>query len=546
MNVLMLYPRFVEATFWNPHCSGQLVHRRSITMAPLGLLTIASYLPDDFHVRLVDRNVAPETADDWVWADVVFLSAMAAQEADYTVCVAAAHAHKKPLAIGGPYTHNAPDRVAQDGDWVCYGEGEDIMDAFVADVRAGFSPRQYQGGSNTNMEQVRVPRFTLLPDVNAYVTMPVQFSRGCPFKCEFCDIIEIYGRVPRTKPPEHLLAELAELKRLNFHGNVFVVDDNFIGNKVKARAMCERLVGWNKANGSPFSFCTEASLNLADEKPLLDAMSKAGFTYLFIGIETPDPKLLALTQKRQNMVGNPLDKLQRIRDHGLHVSAGFILGFDGEEPDVFESQRAFLEASGIAVAIISLLEAIPNTQLSRRLEQEGRLVRARDHYRNTPVSGLNFIPKGQMSKRRYLREYGRLLQEVFRPGRAFERSLRGVLAMRVPLRLRSFSYYRTYLPTFVRLIYHIGIRGRGFRRAFWRSLLTVLIKNPGAIEGFYFDAMYIYHLHPFAEHVAREASRYAASTDVDDILDDIAPPSTASRLAESGLKVQLTASGTRP
>jgi radical SAM superfamily enzyme YgiQ (UPF0313 family) len=269
-------------------------------------------------------------------------------------------------------------------------------------------------------------------------------------------------------------------------------------------------------------------------------MAKAQFTYLFIGIETPDPKLLALTQKRQNLIGDPLDKIQQIRDHGLHVSAGFILGFDGEERAVFATQRAFLEASGIAVAIISLLEAIPNTQLSRRLEQEGRLVRARDHYRNTPVSGLNFVPKGAMTKREYLREYGRLLREVYEPERAFARSLRGVLAMRAPVRLRSVVYYRTYLPTFLRLLYHIGIKGRGFRRAFWRSLFTVLIKNPGAIEGFYFDAMYLYHLHPFAEHVAREASRYAASTNVDDILDEIIPPSPPSPHPESALRVQLT------
>jgi radical SAM superfamily enzyme YgiQ (UPF0313 family) len=539
MNILMLYPRFLEPTFWNPHCAGRLVHHRSITMAPLGLLTIASYLPDDFNVRLVDRNVAPETAEDWAWADVVFLSAMAAQEADYSLCVATARAHGKRIAIGGPYTHNAPDRVAQDGDWVCFGEGEDIVEEFVADLQADVRPRQYQGGNKTNMERVRIPRFSLLPDINAYVTMPVQFSRGCPFKCEFCDIIEIYGRVPRTKPPEHLLAELSELKRLGFRGNVFVVDDNFIGNKVKARAMCERLVEWNRANGSPFSYCTEASLNLADEKPLLEVMSRAQFTYVFVGIETPDPKLLAITQKRQNLIGDPLEKLQQIRDYGIYVSAGFILGFDGEDRRVFETQGEFLEASGIAVAIISLLEAIPNTQLSRRLHEEGRLVPTRAHYRNTPISGINFIPKGVISKREYLAEYATFLRHVYQPARAFARSRRGLMAVRAPVRVRPFSFYRTYLPTFLRLLYHVGIKARGFRVAFWRTLFTVLVKNPGAIDGFYFDAVYLYHLHPFAEHVAREAMKYAAAPDEEGFLDEIIPPGPAPRRLQTVARAQV-------
>jgi hypothetical protein len=219
------------------------------------------------------------------------------------------------------------------------------------------------------------------------------------------------------------------------------------------------------------------------------------------------------------------------------VSAGFILGFDGEERQVFDTQRAFVEASGIAVAVISLLEAIPNTQLSRRLEHEGRLVHARDSYRITPVSGLNFIPKGQLTKREYLAEYGRLVREVYLPEGAFARSLRGLLAMRAPMRLRSLSFYRTYLPIFCRLLYHVGIKGRGFRRAFWRSLLTVLVKNPGAIEGFCFDALHIYHLHPFAEHVAREAARYAASPNAGDVLDEVISLTGSPTRSESVLKV---------
>lgn len=540
MNILMLYPRFFEPTFWNPRCSGQLVYRRAITMAPLGLLTIASYLPDDFKVRLVDRNVETETEDDWAWADVVFLSVMATQKADYDVCVATARAHGKPIAVGGPYTHNVPEQITEDADWVCFGEGEDVMDAFVADLRADARPRQYQGGSNTNMESVRLPRFDLLHDINAYVDMPVQFSRGCPFKCEFCDIIEIYGRVPRTKPSVRLLAELSELKRLGFRGTIFLVDDNFIGNRVKARAMLDDLADWNDENGSPFLYGTEASLNLADDAPLLEAMAKAQLIYVFIGLETPDPKLLALTQKRQNMLGEPLEKLQIIRDHGVHVTAGFILGFDGEDRRVFATQRAFIEASGIGLAILNLLTAIPHTQLSRRLAQEGRLLPGLDRYTLSCFEGINFIPNGEITKREYLEEYGRLVRDIYQPERAFARSLRGLMAMRVPKRRRSWGVYRAHLPGFFRMIYHIGIKAPGFRRPFWRSLLTVLWKNPGAIDGFFFDALFLYHLHPYGEHIVSEMSRYVAAPPVGDVLDETVPPAPPSRPGRVALKPQLT------
>ena len=539
MNILMLYPRFFEPTFWNPHCSGRLLYRRNVTMPPLGLLTIASHLPPDFHVRVIDRNLELETAEDWAWADVVFLSVMATQRVDYAACVATARAHGKPIAVGGPYTHNSPEQVTDDADWVCFGEAEDIMEAFVADVRAGHRPRQYQGGSNTNMEQVPIPRFDLLRDINAYADMPIQFSRGCPFKCEFCDIIEIYGRVPRTKPAEHLLAELDELRRLGFRGGVFLVDDNFIGNKHKARAMLEKLAVWNERNGSPFPFGTEASLNLADERPLLEAMAKAQLGYVFIGLETPDPKLLAFTQKRQNLLGDPVEKIRLIRAHGLHVIGGFILGFDGEDARVFETQRTFIEASGIGVSIVGLLGAIPHTQLSRRLEQEGRLLRSLEQFTINSFDGLNFIPKGTITKRQYLEQYAKLVKAIYRPDTAFARSTRGLLAMRRARRRRPWAFYRTYLPAFFRLVYHLGVRSRGFRRPFWRALVTLAVKNPNAIDAFFFDAFFLYHLHPFAEHIERALTRYLASPDAGDVLDEVAPGAPPSTRVDVPLTIHV-------
>ena len=543
MKILMLYPRFFEPTFWNPHRSGRDFYGKNVTMAPLGFLTIASYLPDDFQLRLVDRNVAPETAEDWAWADVVFLSLMSVQRDDYRVCVDNARAHGKLVAVGGPYTHNSPEQVAADADWVCFGEAEDIMEAFVADLRAGARPRQYQGGSKTNMERVRVPRFDLLPDVNAYADMPVQFSRGCPFNCEFCDIIEIYGRVPRAKPPEHLLAELDALKRLGFVGSVFIVDDNFIGNKRLAKAMLEKLAVWNEDNGWPFVYMTEASLNLADEPQLLEAMERAGLSLVFIGIETPDPALLKLMQKRQNLVGesNPLEKLQRIRNHGVHIIAGLVLGFDGEDEQVFDAQRAFIDASGIGVPIVNLLSAIPHTQLSRRLTKEGRLLGSVGKSFISSFEGINFIPRGSLTKRKYLEEYARLMREIFEPRTAFARSLRGLMAARFPRRKHSWAFYRLYTPAFFRLLYHMGSRAREFRRPFWRTLLSVAFRKPTAIDAFFFDAMFLYHLHPFAEHLAQELSRYVASPADGDVLDECLRTVVASPSAPVPISVQLRA-----
>jgi radical SAM superfamily enzyme YgiQ (UPF0313 family) len=393
MNILMLYPRFPEQTFWNTARTVKLILGRKAIMPPLGLLTIAGYFPGDFSLRLIDRNVSEESPSDWEWADIVVISAMLAQQADYRRCVSRAKLYDKPIAVGGPFTHAMPNTACADADWVCFGEAESIMDPFVSDLRADRRRQNYQGGSATDMESVKPPRFDLLHNINDYATMALQFSRGCPFKCEFCDIIEIYGRVPRTKRPEQVCAELEMLERLGFEGYVFLVDDNFIGNKRKAKGMLAELAFWNRQHGYPFRYYTEASINLADDQELIELMSEAGFFHIFIGIETPDPQLLKTTQKMQNTPGDLLQKLARIRGHGLHVTAGFIIGFDGEDRSVFETQSNFIQASGIGIAMVGLLQAIPHTQLSRRLKAEGRLIEKLSFEVNLTVEGSTLSPR---------------------------------------------------------------------------------------------------------------------------------------------------------
>jgi radical SAM superfamily enzyme YgiQ (UPF0313 family) len=520
MNVLMLYPKFPEQTFWNSARSIKLLWGRKAIMPPLGLLTLAAYLPEDFSVRLVDRNVADEASYDWEWADVVFLSVMMAQRQDYLQCVARAKMCGKPIAVGGPFTHALPEDTCADADWVCFGEAESIVEQLVNDLRADRRGQRYQGGSATSMETVKIPRFELLSDVNDYATMPLQFSRGCPFKCEFCDIIEIYGRVPRTKTPVQVCAELTTLERLGFQGYIFLVDDNFIGNKSKAKNMLAELAEWNRWHDYPFRYYTEASVNLADDDALLERMAQAGFFHVFIGIETPDAKLLKTTQKMQNAGGDLLSKVSKIRRHGIHVTAGFIVGFDGEEHGVFEVQRTFIQASGIGAAMVGLLQAIPHTQLARRLKREDRLLERLGSSGNITLDGINFIPKGAITRREYLQQYRDLVQEIYQPEAYFARTLPAMLELnsRVPSRA-LYRHGAKLLSVLLKESYHLGIRPKTMRHHFWKALFQILWKRPGALEAFVFDCGVFHHLHQHAEYVQRELAAYLSSPDPDDPLD---------------------------
>jgi radical SAM superfamily enzyme YgiQ (UPF0313 family) len=526
MNILMLYPKFPDETFWNTTRSVQLLWGRKAIMPPLGLLTIASYLPADFSVRLVDRNVAEETEAVWQWADAVFLSAMMAQREDYRKCIARAQLRGKPVALGGPLTHALPEMACADADWVCFGEAENILAELIADLRADRRARRYDGGSSTDMEQVRVPRFELLPNINDYATMALQFSRGCPFKCEFCDIIEIYGRVPRTKTPAELCAELAAVEALGFQGYIFLVDDNFIGNKRRAKHLLAALAEWNDGHRHPFRYYTEASINLADDLELLDAMRAADFFHVFIGIETPDPQLLRTTQKMQNIPGDPLIKIRRIRQHGLHVTAGFIVGFDGEAREVFEAQRQFIQASGIGLAMIGLLQAIPHTQLARRLKAEGRLLEALSSTGNLTVEGINFIPKGVLTKREYFESYRALVRELFQPAAYFARTVPAFLELRAQaphgaLRRHGIKLLSVLFKEF----YYFGVRDAALRSHFRRAFWKILRERPAAIEAFLFDCGVFYHLHRHADHIQRALADYLAAPHSDDVLDAVIDPS---------------------
>src|SRR5574341_610300 len=343
MKVLLVYPEFPE-TYWSFRHALRFESKRA-AFPPLGLLTVSAMLPEAWERRLVDLNVQPLKAADIEWADLVMVSAMLVQKQSLLRVVAMCKERGKRVAAGGPYVST---------------RGKPLPDFRLADIKR-------------------------------YSAMPVQYSRGCPFQCEFCDIIEIYGRVPRTKSNEQMLAELDALLRLGWRGMVFIVDDNFIGNKRNVKKLLPELADWSERHGRPFSFITEASVNLAEDDELLDGMRRARFRRVFLGIETPVEASLKEAQKGQNLRGDLLDSVRKIQSYGMEVMAGFIVGFDNDPDDIFERQIRFIRESAIPMAMVGLLSALPDTQLWRRLEREGRLLV--ESTGNNTDGSLNFIPR---------------------------------------------------------------------------------------------------------------------------------------------------------
>ena len=392
MKVLLVYPIFPDSYWSFRHALG-LENRRS-AFPPLGLMTIAAMLPRSWERRLVDMNVQALRASDIAWADMVFVSAMRIQGESMTRVIQRCKKMGKRVVVGGPYVSSTPEQ-APEADHVFVGEAEQTFPEFIRDVNAGTARRLYETGEKPDLTTSPVPEFHLAP-LQKYMAMPVQYSRGCPFRCEFCDIIELYGRVPRTKSNEQMIAELDALYRTGRRGVVFIVDDNFIGNKRNVPHAAPPPGGVVGASRRPFSFATEASINLADDDDLLDAMRQAGFRRVFVGIETPDEGSLKETQKTQNTKRDLLDGVRKLQSYGMEVMGGFIVGFDNDPDDIFDKQIDFIRASAIPLAMVGLLTAAPHTQLWRRLSREGRLLEGFSG--NNTDGSLNFIPHMDASR----------------------------------------------------------------------------------------------------------------------------------------------------
>lgn len=465
MKALLVYPEFPD-TYWSFRHAITFAGKRSF-FPPLGLLTISAMMPGSWERRLLDMNVQPLRPADIEWADIVLASAMLVQKESLRRVVDLCHARGKRVAVGGPYVSTSAEQMPE-ADHVFIGEAEATFPEFLGDLERGTPKRIYKASMRPTLSAAPVPDFRLA-NLRHYGAMAVQYSRGCPFQCEFCDIIEIYGRVPRTKSNEQMLAELDALRRTGWRGMVFIVDDNFIGNKRNVKRLMPELVRWSERHGHPFGFMTEASVNLAEDDELLEEMRRAGFRRVFLGIETPVEESLREAQKPQNMRRDLLSSVKKIQGYGMEVMAGFIVGFDSDPEDVFERQIAFIRESAIPLAMVGLLLALPDTQLWRRLAREGRLL-AETTGNNTDCT-LSFVPR--MEAARLVEGYKMILRTIYSPGEYYRRALdcleRVVTEAVEPRR----SGLIGDAVTLARVVLRLGVRDRE-RREFWRYMYRAL------------------------------------------------------------------------
>lgn len=469
MKALLVYPSFPD-TYWS-FKHALYFEGKKAAFPPLGLLTVASMLPAEWEKRLVDLNV--ETLDDEaiLWADMIFVSAMIVQKDSLEEVVGRCKAIGKPVAVGGPYVSTGSDHLPQ-ADHIFSGEAEATIPQFIKDLEAEDTKRIYKPAERPSLAETPVPDFSLI-DTENYSAMNLQYSRGCPFQCEFCDIIEIYGRVPRTKSNPQMLAELDALKESGWRGMVFIVDDNFIGNKKNVRKFMPDLIEWSEKNEFPFSFITEASVNLAEDDALLGNMQAAGFKRVFLGIETPVEESLKEAQKGQNTRRNLLDSVNKIQSYGMEVMAGFILGFDNDPEDIFEQQVKFIQESGIPLAMVGLLTALPDTQLWRRLEKEGRLIE--ESSGNNTDCSLNFVPK--MDKNLLVEGYKEVLLNIYSPAEYYKRALDCLYRLKqIRLAPREINIAAD-LRSISKLVIKLGIVERS-RMQFWKYVFRILTRCP--------------------------------------------------------------------
>ena len=373
-NILLVYPKVPSNTYWSFKCALKFIRKKS-AMPPLGLLTIAALFPDKYNLKLIDLNVAPLNESDIHWADAIFISAMIVQQDSMREVIRRCKRVGKIIVAGGPFpTSNHQDIAGV--DHFLLGEVDLTLSDFLLDLEKGIAKPVYPKPCHPDISNLPVPRFDLL-DMDAYGSMAIQYSRGCPFHCEFCDIWTIYGNKPRLKSADTLLEELDSLYDLGWRGPVFLVDDNFIGNKKRVKSeLLPALKVWQSNHGYPYHFFTEASINMGEDEKLLTAMREAGFNQVFIGVETPDPKGLEETGKKQNLKTNMENSIRTIQQHGMEVMAGFIIGFDSDKEDIFDRQISFIQQNAIPKAMIGFLNALPGTRLYHRLKMEGRILKA--------------------------------------------------------------------------------------------------------------------------------------------------------------------------
>lgn len=502
--VLLIQPEFSPFGFWNYKDVCRLAGAR-YPAAPLGMITLAALLPQDWDIKLVDMNTVELHDSDIDRSDLVFIGGMLSQQVNSLKLIDRVQARGRKVVSGGPDPTSQPE-IYRKADFLVLGEAEDSIIPFLHDLERGVESGSYFPlAEKPDITRSPVPRFDLL-DFDDYLMIGVQFSRGCPFSCEFCNVIQLFGRVPRTKTPEQIVKELDTLYRLGYRGHVDFVDDNFIGHKAKAKEILRAVRRWSGVHDYPFYYSTEASINLADDDELLALMEDIDMRYLFIGIESIDENVLISSRKSQNLNRKLRDDLHKIYSHGMIVNGGFIIGFDNETSETARLIAESVKYGKICIPMIGLLYALPNTQLTLRLIKENRLFENSslldENNRDTvdqATSGLNFIT--MRPRNEIIRDFIYVLENVSNCKSYFDRCLELGLALRARRKYRpSFGRKLKAARSFLRLVNRLGLNPTT-SYYFWRNIIIILFRRPSSIEEVAnMMAMYI-HFHKQTQYI---------------------------------------------
>jgi radical SAM superfamily enzyme YgiQ (UPF0313 family) len=472
MNILLIYPEFPD-TFWSLKHALKFVGKRTL-LPPLGLLTVAAMLPREWSIQLVDTNVRVLTKKDLDWADYAFISAMIVQRESAQRIISRCKESGLCVVAGGPLFANDRQLFANVDHFVL-GEAELTLPPFLKDLAIGNPRRIYSSRGFADLAQTPLPKWELM-DLKRYANMSIQFSRGCPFQCDFCNVTALLGHRVRTKTSRQIIAELDGLYTLGWRGEVFFVDDNFIGNKTFLKTdLLPALIEWRK-DKKGFLFYTEASINLADDTLLMSRMVEAGFNKVFVGIETPDEECLAECGKQQNKNRRLLEDVKSIQRMGLEVLAGFIVGFDHDRQSVFQKQIDFIQNSGIVTAMVGILQAVPGTRLHERLKNEGRL---RGDSSGDNVDGTTNIVPSLMSLDALREGYKSILRHIYSPETYYRRVKTFLREYKPPKRREQFRL--SHLLALVRSLFRFGIVSRS-RFHYWKLLVWTQFKRPGLVR----------------------------------------------------------------
>lgn len=479
---LLVQPRFSRNNFLNFQETFRFIGAR-YTSPPLGLLTVAALLPQHWEFIVIDENVRPLTNEHLEWADIVLTGGMLPQQVEILDIIVRAHDNSKPVVIGGVDPTSQP-KVYQQADFLVLGEGEMSVPRFLEDLSKGASSGFYPPDGRADMTDAVVPRFDLIRFAD-YLRVDVQFSRGCPYHCEFCEVVELFGRRPRPKSPGQVLAELQTLYDLGYRGHINLLDDNFLGSKARGLELLEAMRDWSARHNFPFFFSTDASINLVKEERLMRLMQENDFRYVFVGIESPDASVLLQTQKRHNVGISVVDAVRTLGTHGMSVVGGFILGFDSETQETARHMSDLIQDAGICMAYAGMLSALPNTQLWHRLRREGRLFSGdlmlmEGVDGDYTIYGLNFATLRPRTD--ILRDYAGVLREIYHPENYYARILHTATNLVPSHKYRpglgaSVKRFRGFL----RISARAGL-SRQTGLLYWKTLLKVFFRNPRGLE----------------------------------------------------------------